>query len=126
MHDKNHTLSQETKDCIVECFRCVQICEECSDDMIGMDHSGDSQMMADCIRLCRECADICALAGQWMSRSSSLTNKVCGLCADVCDQCADLCEKHASHHALCGPCAEECRRCAKSCRQMSRTSTKAA
>ena len=101
MHDKNHTLSQETKDCIAECFRCVQICEECSDDMIGMDHSGDSQMMADCIRLCRECADICALAGQWMSRSSSLTNKVCGLCADVCDQCADLCEKHASHHALC-------------------------
>jgi len=94
MHDKNHTLSQETKDCIAECFRCVQICEECSDDMIGMDHSGDSQMMADCIRLCRECADICALAGQWMSRSSSLTNKVCGLCDDVCDQCADLCEKH--------------------------------
>jgi hypothetical protein len=122
MQDKSHTLSQETKEWIAEWFRCVQICEECSDDMIRMGHSGEGQMMANCIRLCRDCADVCALAGQWMSRSSSLTNKLCSLCADVCEQCSELCEKHAPHHALCGPCAEECRRCAKSCRQMSRTS----
>ena len=79
-----------------------------------------------CIRLCRECADVCAMAGQWMSRLSPLAESMCSFCADVCDQCAEACEQYAPHHALCGLCAQECRRCAETCRGMSKRSAKAA
>ena len=126
MHYDKRTLTQEWKDCIEECARCTQICEECGDDMIGMEHKGDTQLMERCIRLCRECADVCAMAGRWMSRVSPLAQNLCAFCADVCDQCAEVCEQHASHHALCGPCAQECRRCADMCRRMSGASAKAA
>lgn len=126
MHADNRTLNKQMRDCIEECFRCAQICEECSDHMIGMEHSDNMQMMAFCIRLCRECADICAMAGQWMSRLSPLAEKLCALCAEVCVQCAEACEQHKAHHTLCGPCAEECRRCAKACRQMTYASSQAA
>lgn len=125
MHQDN-MLSREWRDCIDACLRCVQICEECSDDMIGMEQTADMPLMAQCIRLCRECADICAMSARWMSRVSSLAPRLCGLCAEVCEQCADVCERHAPHHALCGPCAEECRRCADMCRRMSGSSAKAA
>jgi hypothetical protein len=74
--------------------------------------------MVRCIRMCRDCADICVLAGAWMSRLSTLSDELCGLCAEVCDVCAEACEQHAHHHELCGPCARECRRCAEACRQM--------
>jgi len=126
MHDNKRTLTQEWKDCIAACFRCAQICEECSDDMIGMEHQHESQLMEQCIRLCRECGDICVLAAQWMSRVSPLAERLCAFCAEVCERCAQVCEQHAPHHALCGPCAEECRRCADMCRRMSKTTARAA
>jgi hypothetical protein len=118
MHQDKRGLTQQTKDCIAACFACAQICETCSDDMIGMERKGDTQLMERCIRLCRECADICAMAGRWMSRISPLSERLCRLCADICDMCAEACEEHAPHHALCGPCAQECRRCADMCRRM--------
>ncbi len=114
-----HTMTSNWTDCIAACVSCMEICNKCSDDMIGMDSHGDGTLMADCTRMCRDCADICAMAAQWMSRHSAAADMICHLCADVCTQCAELCEKHASHHALCGPCAKECRRCADMCRQMS-------
>lgn len=126
MHQDKGTLTQEWKDCIAACARCTQICEECSDDMIGMAHTSDTQLMERCLRLCRDCADICAMAGRWMSRVSPLAQQLCVLCAKVCDQCAEVCEQHAPHHALCGPCAQECRRCAEMCRRMSGAAAKAA
>ena len=112
-------MTQEWKECIAECFRCAQTCEECGDDMIGMDHTGDRQLMEQCIRLCRECADISAMAGRWMSRLSPLSDRLCRWCAEISDACAEVCEQHAPHHAACGPCAQECRRCADRCRRMS-------
>jgi hypothetical protein len=112
------TQTKHYRECIDACFACAQICETCSDDMIGMDHHGDQKLMAQCIRLCRECADICVLAGQWMSLGSAMADRLCGFCADICDTCAKVCEQHAPHHALCGPCATECRRCAGLCRKM--------
>ena len=126
MHFDQRTLTADWKECITACFRCTQICEECSDDMIGMDPMGDPRLMERCIRLCRECADVCAMAGQWMSRLSPLAESMCSCCADVCDQCAEACEQYAPHHALCGLCAQECRRCAETCRGMSKRSAKAA
>jgi hypothetical protein len=104
---------------------CAQLCDECSDDMIGMDHKGDSELMERCIRLCRECADVCTLTGRWMSRVSPLDQKLYDFCAEVCDECAQACEQHASHHALCGPCGEKCRQCADTCRRMSESTAKA-
>jgi hypothetical protein len=126
MHQDKRTLIPEWNDCIAACVRCAQICDECGDDMIGMEHKADMQLMERCIRLCRECADICTMAGRWMSRVSPVAHKLCALCADICDQCAEVCEQHAPHHALCGPCAQECRRCADMCRQMSGATAKAA
>ncbi len=113
MHQDKGSLTQQTKDCIAACFACSQICNTCSDDMIGMQHEGNTQLMERCIRLCREGADLCALAAQWMSRVSPLSGRLCRLCAEVCEMCAESCEHHAPHHALCGPCARECRRCAE-------------
>ena len=119
MHHQRHEASRQLKECIAACFACARICNECSDDMIGMDHQhGDMALMERCIRLCRECADICLMAAAWMSRLSSLSDRICRLCAEVCDLCAETCEQHAPHHALCGPCAEQCRRCAEACRDM--------
>lgn len=102
-------------------FACAHICNNCSDEMIGMhDHGGqkDHETMAKCIRLCRECAEICLVTAQWVSRASVWSEQITRLCADVCDQCAEACERHAPQHALCGPCAEECRRCASTCRAL--------
>lgn len=126
MHEGKRTLDQEWKECITACFRCAQICEECSDDMIGMEHKGDMPLMERCIRLCRECADVCAMAARWMSRVSPLADRLCAFCAEVCETCAKACEEHAPHHALCGPCAQECRRCAEMCRRMSGAAARAA
>jgi uncharacterized protein DUF326 len=121
MHDNGRTLTQELKDCIAACLACAQICNECADDMIGMEgHPTGSQgdLMTRCIRLCRECADVCFLAAAWMSRLSPLSERLCRLCAEVCDLCAEACEQHAPQHELCGRCARECRRCADACRRM--------
>jgi len=126
MHDQNRTLTQDWKECIAACFRCAQTCEECGDDMIGMEQKGDTQLMERCIRLCRECADVCAMAGRWMSRLSPMADRLCRFCAELCDACAEVCEQHAPHHAACGACAVECRRCADLCRRMSGAGAKAA
>lgn len=113
---QSQTLTQQYKECITACFGCAEMCNLCGDDMIGMPHH--SELMERCIRLCRECADICALAAQWMSRRSPLSERICALCADICELCAQTCEQHQAHHALCGPCAKECRRCMELCREM--------
>lgn len=117
MHQTQQQLSQEMKDCIAACYACAQICNQCSDSMIGL-HGAQAEMMQRCIRLCRECADICLQSAAWMSRVSELSERICQLCADVCDLCAEECARHAQHHALCGPCGQECRRCSEACRRM--------
>jgi hypothetical protein len=118
MHHQ-YQMTDQMKECIAACWSCAQICNQCGDDMIGMEPHGHSmELMARCIRLCRECADICTLSAQWMSRLSRFSENLCRLCADICDVCAEVCEEHAPHHELCGPCAKECRRCARLCREM--------
>ena len=123
---KMKTLSQQHQNCLNACFSCAQMCEACSNDMIGMEHHDHSDLMTRCIRLCRDCADICVLAAKFISRSSLRAESLCRLCAEICDECAEVCKRHAPHHALCGPCAEECRRCADLCREMVVTAAPAA
>lgn len=118
MHQDNRALTEQMKDTIASLWSCAQICNMCSDDMIGMEPHGDTQLMERCIRLCRECADICVTTAQWLSRVSPLSDRIAQFCAEVCDRCAEACEQHAPHHALCGPCAQECRRCAERCRSI--------
>jgi Domain of Unknown Function (DUF326) len=117
-HERQHQMTDAMKQCIEACYACARICNECHDDMIGMEHHGGGDLMARCIRLCRDCADICLLSASWMSRLSTLSERLCRLCAEVCDACAEVCEQHAPHHPLCGACAKECRRCAERCREM--------
>jgi hypothetical protein len=60
------TLTPQQHKCADACFACAQICDNCSDDMIGMREHGDQkdhEIMAKCIRLCRECAEICLVTG---------------------------------------------------------------
>ena len=75
MQQNNRSLTEKQKQCIAACTSCAQICETCSDDMIGMGRHDDHDLhdlMVRCIRLCRDCADICMLTAQWLSRSSAI------------------------------------------------------
>ena len=112
------TIPTQYQAAISACQRCANICNTCSDEMIGMESHVNRELMVRCIRLCRECADLCSLAANWMSRSALLSKHLCRLCAEVCNACAEACEQHAPHHRLCGPCAEECRRCIAVCLEM--------
>ena len=112
------TKTEQNKAAIATCQSCANICNRCSDDMIGMESHDNRELMARCVRLCRDCADVCSLSANWMSRSSILSNKICRVCAEVCTVCAEACEEHAPHHALCGPCAAECRKCVAVCLEM--------
>jgi hypothetical protein len=112
------SVGQHMEDCIKACLSCAHICNRCGDDMVGMSHHADHDLMARCIRLCRDCADICLLAAQWMGRNSAFSMRICALCAELCELCAGVCEEHAPHHPLCGDCAKECRRCAELCHKM--------
>ena len=86
------TAPEQYKAAISACQSCANICNRCSDEMIGMKSHDNQELMARCIRLCRECADICSLSVHCMSRSSWLSNDICRLCAEVCNACAEACE----------------------------------
>lgn len=65
-------------------------------------------------RLMTDCAQICAVASDFMLRTSTFHPKVCGICADVCDACAADCERIGDMNE----CVAACRACAESCRAM--------
>jgi len=113
-----HSIDQHRTDCIQACLDCARLCNTCGDDMIGMPHETEQDLMTRCIRLCRDCADICLLSAQWMGRTSAFAVRLCAWCAEVCELCAGLCEEQAPQHALCGDCAAACRRCAELCHKM--------
>ena len=113
-----HSIDQHRIDCIQACLDCARLWNTCGDDMIGMPHETEQDLMTRCIRLCRDCADICLLSAQWMGRTSAFAVRMCAWCAEVCELCAGLCEEQAPHQALCGDCAAACRRCAELCHKM--------
>lgn len=100
--------------CIDACTKCLQACEEC---LTACLKEPDVQARIHCIQMLRDCADICALASQWMSRSSMHAKQICQLCATLCEACAADCAKFQDAH--CQACADECRKCAEACRKMS-------
>ncbi|TRM11502.1 four-helix bundle copper-binding protein [Lentibacillus cibarius] len=100
--------------CIEACLKCMRACEECT--MACLFQEPDVQARATCIQTLNDCAEICALAGQYMSRSSTFSAQFCGVCANVCEQCATECEKFKDTH--CQECAAICRQCAEACRKM--------
>lgn len=112
------TSTKPYEDAISACQTCANICNACSDDMIGMESHDNRELMARCIRLCRECADICSLSASWMSRSSLLSGQICQWCAEVCNTCAEACEQHAPHHELCRLCSAVCRKCVAVCQEV--------
>ena len=121
-HKAGHTTAgHHYQECIDACFSCSEICNACSDDMIGMEGHGKKEVgnsdgtVHSALPRLRRC---CLLSAALISRNSSFAEQFCRLCAEVCDSCAETCEAHAPHHAMCGDCAKECRRCADLCREM--------
>lgn len=62
------------QNCIEACLACFMACEECVDCCIGSDREK-------CLRLCMDCAEICQLCARLMARNSSISKKICALCA---------------------------------------------
>lgn len=90
---------------------CVRVCETCADACLKEDNV---KMLADCIKLDIDCADTCSLGIRLLSRNSTLSESIIGLCADICATCATECEKHEHDH--CKKCAEACHRCKEICK----------
>lgn len=105
---------QKNQACINSCVKCMQACEECLSSCLK---EPDVQARAHCISLLRDCIDICALAGQWMSRGSEYAKQICSLCATICDACAAECAKFQDTH--CKHCTDYCKQCGDECRKMS-------
>ncbi len=101
MHRDNRLLTEKQRQCVAACTSCAQICETCSDDMIGMGNHDDHDLMVQCIRLCRDCADICMLTAQWLCRVSSWSEELCQFCADVCEQCSPIHASNMLHNIHC-------------------------
>jgi hypothetical protein len=105
-HDMTQAV-QHALDCHRVCTETVQHCLT----------AGGAHAAPDHIRLLLDCAQICATSADFMTRDSSLHNRVCGVCADVCDACAASC-RSVSDDAMMRACIEACERCAASCRAM--------
>lgn len=112
----HHNLSAEVEACLDNCQDCERVCLSTIHHCL---EQGGKHAEPNHIGLMIDCADICGTSARFMSRSSHLHVRVCGICADVCEACADDCER-LGDDAMMRECAEICRRCAESCRQMSR------
>lgn len=84
-------------DCVLRCNQCVTAC------LNHQDHHGHSM---DCAPLCRDCADVCAVAGQFLTRESELSQPMNELAVMAAQKCFDKCSTHDD---------ESCRACAEAC-----------
>lgn len=109
-------LSREVQECIENCTRCHQICEQTISHCLRL---GGTHADVNHIRILRDCAQACTSAADFMLRDSDLHPKACSLCADTCLACAEDCEHLAPEDQMMHLCAEVCRDCAESCRLMS-------
>lgn len=107
---------EKLAECIAACFECAQACTACADACLAEDMVAD---LAAGIRTDLDCADVCAAAGNVLTRQTggqtAIPLAVLEACRTACSTCADECEKHADMHEHCRICAEACRRCEVAC-----------
>ncbi len=101
-----------------EMDRCIRDCDDCANTCLHeaahcLEKGGRHTEPAH-FRLMLDCAEMCRTSLDFMLRGSSLSQRVCQLCADVCEECARSCERLGDMPE----CVAACRRCAESCRRM--------
>lgn len=109
MHNQT---SAEMKNCIDDCIRCYQTCQQ-----MAMNHClelGGRHVEPEHFRSMIACAEICRTAADFMLGSSPFQGQTCAVCAQVCEACARSCEEVGDMDE----CVQACRQCAESCRRM--------
>jgi hypothetical protein len=76
--------------------------------------SGGKHVSPEHMRLMLNCAEICQTSANFMLSNSTLSSRLCGICAEACEACAKSCEQVGDMEE----CIKVCRECAESCRQM--------
>jgi hypothetical protein len=107
-------ISQQMRECIQRCTECHNVCTETITYCL---EQGGKYAEVDLVRLLQDCAQMCATSADYMLRGSSLSARVCGLCAVVCDACEEACNQFGGDAQM-KACADTCRRCAECCRSM--------
>jgi hypothetical protein len=119
MQQEPHTsVTDEMRDCIVECINCHSVCTETIRHCLEM---GGEHANPNHITLLQDCAEICQTSGDFMLRASELHPRTCEICAEACECCAEDCESFKDDEKML-QCAVACRSCAASCREMAKGS----
>ncbi|MBW4619207.1 MAG: four-helix bundle copper-binding protein [Cyanosarcina radialis HA8281-LM2] len=114
-HSSIHQLSQEMQQCIQNCWDCYSLCLNTATTYCLQ--QGGHHVEAAHLQLMLDCAEICQTSANFMLRSSSFHERICGICAEICDRCDRDCQKFGDDLQM-QACADICRRCAESCQQM--------
>ena len=105
-------MRQEIHDCIQACFDCHRVCYDIAAmRVIG---GGTGSHRATPFRDALNCAELSLLTAHFLLSDSSLSIKVCTLCAEACDLCAGDCERLGGL----SECLRACRRCGEACRKV--------
>jgi len=115
---QTHAPSREMLECIRQCSECSTVCAQTAHHCL---HLGGPHADPEHQSLMQDCIELCALAAQFMARSSRHSAAICRECAEVCSACAKDCERVAgkSPEEAMARCIKTCRACAKSCESMS-------
>jgi hypothetical protein len=98
--------------CIEACYACARTCLETA--MHVCLPSGGKHADPEHLGLMFGCAQICRATAEFMTASSVLHGKVCGVCAEVSEACAHSCTEIGGMD----DCVAACRHCADLCRRM--------
>jgi hypothetical protein len=108
----HHTTDPQMKQCMDACHDCHVTClsmatTHCLE--IGGEHAEPAH-----VKLMLDCAQICAIAIDFMARSSEHHPHICRECAEICRACAASCEKLEGME----DCVKACLSCAEACEKM--------
>lgn len=103
----------DLKACGQLCLDCLRTCSETISSCLS---KGGEHANAHHITQLLDCILICETTANFLNRGSTISLKMCELCADVCDKCAESCEGWDDSEM--DRCAEECRSCADCCRSI--------
>src|SRR5262245_49806876 len=108
-------LSHQLRRCLELCQESHQSCWRAFDHCLGQ---GGRYVEERPLRLLIDCAQICQTSADFMLRSSSFHERICGACAEICESCADSCGTLIDDPVI-RDCAEIWRECAVLCREIS-------
>lgn len=118
---RKRKLTQEAKDCVVECMECADICIQAIPHFLELEGEHLSRPYVSLLNLC---SDICRVSARALLMGYEFYDHICSACAAICDACADDCESMDDEFIQ--RCAKACRRCARACRHIAARKRKAA